>query len=116
MPIELPAFVNRFAARGTHFVAHNLRLVQAGDDVCLDPEPTNAHDPRAIKVCVQRGNTLLPIGYVPRELCESIHHLLDSNAIWNTKIHSIGDEDGGSTLVLISFESTGLIGRQASVG
>lgn len=115
MPIDLPAKTNRFAVRGTHFVGDNLSGVQAGDDVCLDPEPTNAHDPRAIRVCVPRGNALLPIGYVPRELCEGVHRLLETNSIWNTKIHSITIEDSGA-LVLVTFDSTGLIGRQGSVG
>lgn len=111
---EMPAFTNRFAVRGTHFARENIALVVAGDDVCLDPEPDNPHDPRAIRVCVLRGNTLLHVGYVPRENCEQLHGLLSQSAVWNTKIHSVTNDDSG-LMVLVSFESTGLLGRQASV-
>lgn len=112
--IEMPAFSNRFAVRGTSFVAENVAQVCVGDDVCLDPEPTNEHDPRAIRVCVRKGNQLLHLGYVPREHCEVVHGLLATSNMWNTRIHSV-QQDGQTALLMVTFDSTRLLGRQASV-
>jgi len=112
------SFHNRFAVRGTHVKAKEIEAITEGADVCLDPEPDNPYDPKAIKVLAKplKGIELVHIGYVPRELCDSISHLLspDGPGIWNTHVSSISqDEDG--TRVFVSFEAGEFIGRQAKL-
>lgn len=116
--MDFGKLTNRFAVRGTHFRAENITHVQAGADVCLEPEPENEYDPRAVRVMAAQANgvDLLHIGYVPRELCAQVHRLLerDGAGIWNTKVQSVTYDDG-QPVVYVSFESSELLARQGSV-
>ena len=106
--------LNRFAVRGTSFKEEALGAVVAGQHVCLEPEPTNPHDPNAIQVLVfVSPQDTVHIGYVPREMCRAVSALLKGRAgsgIWNTKVVSVE-----GTQVYVSFESEQQVGKQAAV-
>lgn len=113
--IDLGTYHNRFAVRGTHYRAEAIAQIQTGADVCFEPEPTNPHDPKAIRVLVPMPGGPLHIGYVPRELCDTIHRLLEPNGpgIWNSRVLHI---ETTGPLVYVAFESGIPTGRQGSVG
>jgi hypothetical protein len=50
-------------------------------DVDLVHESTNVHDPKAIAVLISTGNDFEKVGYLPRELTEFVHPLLNSGDI-----------------------------------
>ena len=59
---------NKFRPAGAQAVFNQLAV---GDEVFLELEPTNEHDPFAVKV-LARGNH---IGYVPRDASAVVHAL-----------------------------------------
>lgn len=62
--------------RGVSFRKEQVAQASYHDPVVFEPEPTNKHDPNAIKVMVIRGSRLLHIGYVPKELTSYIRPLV----------------------------------------
>jgi len=62
--------------RGDH-CAESLSLT-VNDEVLLDPEPENAHDPFAIKITDNKSGSVL--GYLPRYYAQGVTDLIKSNA------------------------------------
>lgn len=67
-----------------HFFSHGLRYLDAhsmsrvsqlvpGEQLLLNPEPSNPEDPFAIRLMTSDG---IHVGYCPRYLCEDIHSLI----------------------------------------
>jgi hypothetical protein len=66
-------FVHGLRHRGAS-AEEEVRSLRPGDELALEAEPANPHDPRALRVhTVVRG---VHIGFVPRYLCQDLHALL----------------------------------------
>ena len=63
------------------------RLLNEGKTVPvkLVPEPTNPYDSRAICIQCEIDGKWKIVGYVVKEICDSIHQALDSNSVTSTK-------------------------------
>ena len=64
------------------------RLLNEGKNVPvkLVPEPTNPYDSHAISIQCETGGNWKIVGYVVKEICDSIHQALDSNSVMSTKV------------------------------
>jgi len=67
------SFVAGFPFRGL-----DPNSIAEGETVTLEPEPSNPHDPNAIKVI--QDSTGACIGYVPREATQAIREALEAGA------------------------------------
>ncbi len=68
-------FVHGLRHRGPS-AEEEVRHLRPGDVLALEAEPTNPHDPRALRIhTVVRG---VHIGFVPRYLCQDVHALLSA--------------------------------------
>ena len=90
---------NTFNVAGITYRQDNVGDLAAEQLVCLQPEPTNPHDPQAIQVlvCTTGGNDPKHIGYVPAPLCPHIHARLNKDTgpgIWDCMIQRTWDKDG----------------------
>lgn len=80
-PIDLEFMVSGIKFRQEEY---NGAEVKSGDLLTLEPEPSNQHDPNAIKVL--KGTT--QIGYVPRALCENILLRMQSGPVTTQVINA----------------------------
>lgn len=70
--------------------------------VDLVREPTNGHDPNAIKVVLAEQFPDFHIGYLPRGIAATLAPKLDDNQIW-LEASALMELEGGSGQVLISL-------------
>mgnify|MGYP001075938342 CR=1 FL=1 len=111
---------NTFFVRGVSFRQDEIEQVDEGMYALFEPEPTNPHDPNAIKVMVSTGNALLHIGYVPKELNKLVGRLIaemdegKDGGYWNTQVSRIID-DRNSKAVEVVFYADMVLPRQSSV-
>jgi len=101
-----PEFENVFNVAGMFYRQDNVAGLQVGQDVCLEPEPTNVHDAQAIQVLVcPRPGVSQHIGYVPARLCPYVHACLQREqgcGIWDCRIKRTWEKDG-KTYATIGF-------------
>ena len=71
---------------GVSYRQDQVRLCQPGDDVLLEPEPTNPADPNAIKVLVRNS----AIGYIPAYAAQTVGYWLENRRVRSVGIISIG--------------------------
>lgn len=83
----------------------DLSVVSLGDELRLEPEPSNAYDPQAVKIIHAASGQFL--GYVPREQTEAIHLALSEGfmLIANVSVsqHQVKWKEVGYS-VTVSFE------------
>lgn len=70
---------------GVSYRQQQVKLCQLGDDVLLEPEPTNPADPNAVKVLVRNSM----IGYIPAYAAKTIGHWLEERRVRAVKITGI---------------------------
>ena len=75
----------------THLMKAEARLYTENEHVTahLVPEPQNEKDSSAISVQINYGDGQHHVGYIPKELTQYIHPLLQANAITNVEIGHI---------------------------
>ena len=65
--------------------AHRLLTEGKNVPVKLVPEPTNPYDSHAISIQCEVGGNWKIVGYLVKEICDSIHEALDSNSVTSVK-------------------------------
>ncbi|HLW51334.1 MAG TPA: HIRAN domain-containing protein [Candidatus Angelobacter sp.] len=87
-PPALPPELRHFFLQ-VHGVAYRqaaLRRCRVGDGLQLVPEPTNRHDPFAVKVCRANGDM---IGYIPADQSGRMSHDLASGWVYRVTVEEI---------------------------
>ena len=79
-----------FQVAGLYYYVENTKGLRAFEDLSCEliPEPTNEHDPNAIKVIVEGKH----IGYVPADQCEEVRTILDTKNIKYMDAFGTADE------------------------
>lgn len=79
----IPSLVTR------SFVQEILRGLRPRTPVALEPEPSNAYDPSAIKISLLNG---IQIGYVPRQDT----HIFPEGKVTFGRVASVGESTAGT--------------------
>jgi hypothetical protein len=109
---------HRIYVRGVSFRTEQVARVKVGDLAQFSPEPTNEHDPNAVRVLTFSGGDWQHVGYVPKELAETVRSLLDEGEVWNpyvAEVRPANVETGKGASVKVVFKSNHDMARQSAL-